>query len=212
MAPTETPVAAAMLCGNLTETLAELDHEIGYGLATEIDACQVEFDLIGDADDLLLHYCSLFILPPRRVKINVGAYLDGTCNGATARALASCYAAGGANHAGEFPDLADHMALQLEFVARLFARAVPGGAPGRFIDRYPASWIAPLIGDIWCAGTDQDFAGKPYLALAILLCKALACDADSKCDALAEVAGKYSLGVPSPLRGTAMNACRACKR
>lgn len=201
MAPTEVPVAADMLCGNLTEKLAELDRQIGYGLGTEIDACQAEFDIIGDPDALLLHYCALFILAPHRVKINVGAYLDGTCNGVTAQELETCYASGGASRAGGLPDLADHVALQLEFVAQLFSRAAPGPAPGRFIDCWPARWIAPLIGDIRRAKADLNFAGNPYLALANLLRKALAYDAESKFDALADDARNDPFCDLSPQRG-----------
>lgn len=216
MAPTDVRVAAGMLCGNLTEELARLDREIGYGLDTEIESCQAEFDIIGDPDDLLLQYCSLFIRTPRGVKINVGAYLDGACHGVTARALESCYEASGVSCAGGLADVTDHVAMQLEFVAHLFSRAAAGPAPGQFIDSYPARWITPLIGDIRRAGMDLDFAGNPYLALAILLRKVLAYDAESKFDAFVDDAGKDLFCAAAPVIGKESNGVSmlygACKR
>lgn len=178
MVPMEVASAAAMLCGDLTADLGELDGEIGYGLAAEIDACQNAFDIVGDADELLLIYSSLFLAPPRRVQINAGTYLDGAFNGGSVRELETCYALGGAARAETFRDLADHVALQLEFIAHLYSGLGAEPTPGQFIDRYPARWIDPMIEDIERAGVELGYAANPYLELARILRKALANDAE----------------------------------
>lgn len=175
--PMEVGGAAAMLCGDLAEDLAELDGEIGYGLTAEIEACRAAFDAVGDTEQLLLIYSSLFVAPPRRVQINAGAYLDGAFNGGSVRELESCYALGGAARAEGFRDLADHVALQLEFIAHLYSRFGAEPTPGQFIDRFPGRWIDALIEDIERAGIELGLAANPYLELARILRGALTNDA-----------------------------------
>jgi TorA maturation chaperone TorD len=178
MVPMEVATAAAMLCGDLTADLLELDRDIGYDITEEIAACQRELDAVGHPDDLLLIYSSLFIAPPRRVQINAGTYLDGSFNGGSVVELETCYALGGAARAEQFRDLADHVALQLEFVAHLYSGIGLAPTPGQFIDRYPARWIDPMIDDIERANAELGLAANPYLWLARILRKALAVDAE----------------------------------
>ncbi len=178
MVPMELSGAAAMLCGDLAADLAELDQEIGYGLADEIAACQHDFDLVGHPDELLLIYSSLFIAPPRRVQINAATYLDGAFNGGSVAELEACYALGGAARAEKFRDLADHVALQLEFIAHLYSGIGVEPTPGQFIDRFPARWIDPLIDDMERATAELGMSANPYLGLARILRKALANDAE----------------------------------
>lgn len=178
MAPIEPAIAVAMLGGDLTADLAELDQEIGYGIAGEVAACQRALDAVGDSEALLLIYSSLFLAPPRRVQINAGTYLDGAFNGGSVRELEACYARQGRVKADAFHDLPDHVSVQLEFVAHLYGCGSAGPTPGQFIDRYAGRWIDPLIEDIERASTELGFAANPYLELARLLRKALDDDAE----------------------------------
>lgn len=178
MAPIAPSAAAAMLCGDLAADLAEFDREIGYGLEEEIDACQRELDVVGHPDHLLVLYSQLFLAPPRRVQINAGTYLDGVFNGGSVRELETCYAAAGTSRSEEFRDLADHVSLQLEFVAHLYATGGREPTPAQFIDRYPARWIAPLLADIELAATELELRANPYRHLARILQKAVEFDAE----------------------------------
>lgn len=187
-APTDEALAQAMLSGDLTVDLDELDQEIGYGLADEIRKLQLELDAIKTPLDLLVLYSQLFLAPPRKVQLNAASYLDGSFNGGTVLELEQCYAAHGLVRSEVFHDLADHVSVQLEFVAHLYGRAeadcppladaFSGMTAGSFIANYPERWIFPLGEDIRQVSEAHGFEINPYRTLLQILGKAVEYDAE----------------------------------
>lgn len=169
LAPAARNAAAAMLCGELAGKLAELDRQIGYGIGPEVDACQHALDAVGYPEDLQLLYAQLFLVPPRRQRIDMVPSLDGEFDDDRRRELEACYAGAGVTMPEELPVLADHLAVQLAFLSRLYAENARAPTPGRFIARYPGRVVRALITDIGAAGVRFDLDANPYLHLARIL-------------------------------------------
>lgn len=184
LAPMDDAHARAMLGGDLTCDLADLDEEIGYGLSQEIEQLQAELDAIGDPQALLVLYSQLFLAPPRKAQLNAASYLDGSFNGGTVTELEQCYAENGVARDERFHDLADHVTVQLEFIAHLYRMSVagveiPAISAGRFIAHYPERWIIPLVADIAQVSERESLAVNPYRQLLRILEAAVLHDAES---------------------------------
>ncbi len=183
LAPMDEIHARAILSGDLTRDLAELDAEIGYGLAREIAQLQAELDAIGDPQALLVLYSQLFLAPPRKVQLNAASYLDGSFNGGTVTELERCYAENGIVRGEGFHDLADHVTAQLEFIAHLYRMTaagaeVPAISAGRFIARYPERWVIPLVADVIQVSEREALIVNPYRQLLRILETAVLHDAE----------------------------------
>lgn len=165
LAPVARNAAAAMLCGELADKFADLDQQIGYGIGPELDACQRALDAVGYPEDLQLLYARLFLVPPRRQRIELALPLDGDLM----RELETCYAGAGVTLPEERSVLADHLAAQLAFLSRLYAENARSPTPGRFIARHPGRLVPALIADIAAAGARFDLEANPYLHLARIL-------------------------------------------
>jgi TorA maturation chaperone TorD len=103
----------------------------------------------GSADSWLVEYTRLFLMPPALVPLNTGLYLEGAVGGAAAQMMRSCYETAGAAPSEGFHDLPDHVAMQLEFVARLLERGARGDADGvamaeEFCQEFVHAWAGPL--------------------------------------------------------------------
>lgn len=181
LAPVARNAAAATLCGELADKLGDLDRQIGYGIGPELDACQRALDAVGYPEDLQLLYAQLFLVPPRRQRIDMAPLLDG----GRMRELEACYAGAGVTMPEMLPVLADHLAGQLAFLSHLYAENARAPTPGRFIERYPGRVVPALIADIDAAGVRFDLDANPYLHLARILQIALEFDGEG-------------LGSPSP--------------
>lgn len=72
---------------------------------------------------LLVTYSRLFLSPPAPALLNLGFYVDGGLQGGTCQAIEALYRAHGLARSPEFRDGPDHLALYLQFVAWLMARA-----------------------------------------------------------------------------------------
>jgi TorA maturation chaperone TorD len=184
LAPMDHAHAQAMLGGDLSRDLAELDQEIGYGQAQEIEQLQTELDAIGDPQALLILYSQLFLAPPRKVQLNAASYLDGSFNGGTVSELEQCYAENGIGRDESFHDLADHVTMQLEFIAHLYRMTaagveLPAISAGSFIARYPERWIIPMVADITQVSERESLAVNPYRQLLRILEAAVLHDAES---------------------------------
>lgn len=184
LAPMDHAHAQAILGGDLSRDLAELDQEIGYGLAGAIEQLQTELDAIGDPQALLVLYSQLFLAPPRKVQLNAASYLDGSFNGGTVTELEQCYAENGVARAEQFHDLADHVTVQLEFIAHLYRMTatgveMPAINAGGFIARYPERWIIPMVADIAQISERESLAVNPYRQLLRILEAAVLHDAES---------------------------------
>jgi TorA maturation chaperone TorD len=81
---------------------------------------------VGAADPWLVEYSRLFLVPPVPVTLNAGVYLEGALGGNSTQMMLSCYEIAGNKPDERFHDLPDHVAMQLEFLARLYERAARG--------------------------------------------------------------------------------------
>jgi TorA maturation chaperone TorD len=170
----------------LAEDLAELGASTGLPTQGVLDALDAECArwaaaarlADGAADAWLVEYTRLFLVPPVRVPLNTGLYLEGSIGGAAAQMMRSCYAAAGTAPSDAFHDLPDHVAMQLEFVARLLERGARGDADGaamadEFCREFVHGWAGPLQQACVVAAGQQP-AARVYAALAGLLCAAVA--------------------------------------
>lgn len=130
---------------------------------------------IPDADALSRLYSKLFLAPPRRVQIHSGVYLDGGLMGRSVQALETCYRRAGLERREDFRSSSDHVSVQLEFAACLYAREERAYPAGHFLASFPAHWLSEFISDLEQA-TDE-VGANPYLALARVLAAAVARDA-----------------------------------
>lgn len=127
----------------------------------------------GAADDWLVEYSRLFLVPPVKVALNTGVYLEGSLGGVSTQMMRSCYEAAGILPEERFHDLPDHVAMQLEFLARLLERGARGDANATgMVDEYCAefvhAWAEPL--ERACDQAAQRLpAAYVYAALARLL-------------------------------------------
>lgn len=147
------------------------------GLDTE-DACRAlgEAGAVND-DDWLVHYSRLFLVPPVRVTLNTGLYLEGALGGESARMILQCYSTAGLAPSERFRDLPDHVAMQLEFLATLLQRGADGNDDGtamarEFAESIVGHWIGPLQRSCrQAAATDP--AAAAYAALVDVLRQAI---------------------------------------
>lgn len=168
---------------DLADELQHLASELGYDIGPELVEYRRRIGAVGSDDALLQIYSRLFLQPPRAVHINTGVYLDGSFNGGSVAELEACYRASGLARSDGFLDLADHVAMQLECVAYLYAHALSAdGGPlsaGQFIGRYVARWIGPWCEDFMLAERELEMADEPYHPLCLILQQAARVDAES---------------------------------
>ncbi len=163
----------------LPEDLAELASDCGYDIDEPLSSFRATMAGIPDGDRLLVIYSRLFLVPgDRHPSLNTGAYLDGTVAGGSVTAMDTCYRRCGLEKDHGVQDLPDHLSIQLEFVARLFAvdsqahitgKAPPPIAAGEFLATFVARWIAPFRADLEDAGHRFKLADNPYRHLARIL-------------------------------------------
>lgn len=117
----------------LTDDLSDLAPGLpGLNLEGVKAALEVECDRwaaavrAGGADTWLVEYSRLFLVPPVPVTLNAGVYLEGALGGSSTQMMLACYEVAGVKPDERFHDLPDHVAMQLEFLARLYERAAQG--------------------------------------------------------------------------------------
>lgn len=161
----------------LADDLAELNASLDYPIAEDLVGLQRELAGIPDHQTLLTVYSQLFLDPGSRVPINTGIYFDGAMMGGTVARMEECYRNSGLEKSDGFRDLADHVAVQLEFVSYLYAHTADlVGAPGApalqgadFIQMFVAAWAPQLRQEIESAGSRLSLAANPYLPLARII-------------------------------------------
>lgn len=174
LAPVERGAAVATLSGELAGTLAALDQQIGYGIAAELDAFQRALDAVGYPEDLQLLYAQTFLGPPRQQRIGMPPLV-----GDRMHELEACYASYGITMPEKLSVLADHLAVQLAFLSRLYFENTRAPTPGRFIGRYPGRVVPALLADIASAGARYALDANPYLHLVRILQIAFEFDGDN---------------------------------
>jgi TorA maturation chaperone TorD len=163
----------------LPEDLAELASDCGFDIGEALADYRVAMTAIPDGERLLVIYSRLFLVPgDRHPSLNTGAYLDGTVAGDSVTAMETCYRRCGLEKDAAVQDLPDHLAIQLEFVARLLAAesqaGITGTAPlpitaGEFLASFVVRWIGPFRADLEEAGRRFKLPDNPYRHLARIL-------------------------------------------
>lgn len=215
----QSPCAFAAVKQYLVEDLAELNDTLDYPIVENLACLQHALSNVADHDALLTLYSTLFLNPASRIPINTGVYIDGAMMGNTVAQLEECYRNGGVEKSDGFFDLADHVAVQLEFVAHLFARTAEApdepdepkalkalkisktGASQEtmpmqavdFLHVFVAAWAPRLVEEIEQAGQRMALTANPYLALARILETVAEVDAADVCPAYAR--GRQSTAI-----------------
>ena len=120
------------------------------------------------------------------VALNTGRYLDGAVMGGSVQAIEGWYRRRGLERTESFHDLPDHVALQLEFVARLFAGAAAARQAGddaearqleaearAFLGAFVVHWLPGFARQALERTLAQHRLPAPYLYLAHILCAAV---------------------------------------
>lgn len=170
----------------LADDLAELGAALGIATTELQQALDAECarwaaaarSADGHGDSWLVEYTRLFLMPPLVVPLNTGMYLEGSIGGSAAQMMRACYEAAGHAPDESFRDLPDHVAMQLEFVARLIERAAQGDPDGaamadEFSREFIDAWAEPL--ERACdAASGRYPAARVFAALARLVRAAVA--------------------------------------
>jgi TorA maturation chaperone TorD len=165
---------------------AELGEETPVAAKQLAEAIPSTF---GDRGTALRSYADLFLTPPAPAHLNTGWYQDGSLMGRHVDILRAWYHRHGMEVAPHFRDLPDHAAMQLEFLAVLYAEAAEAfeaddadtarqrmaDAHG-FIGAFPANWIGPLRRDVARCVEGPRVPEQFYLALIDWLDHALTAD------------------------------------
>lgn len=179
------PPPAALSGGAWCAALAEDLEELGVLAGTQTGDAVAALRRVGTgplaAEPWLVEYSRLFLVPPVRVPLNAGIYLEGALGGTSSQMLAQCYARAGYARQESFADLPDHVGMQLEFVAALLERA-DRGEPGagafarEFLRDFVDHWAGPLRAACSKCAAEGDGAAV-YAALAGLVEGVVACSA-----------------------------------
>jgi TorA maturation chaperone TorD len=180
------PPPAAWTAAQWAEPLAQDLHELAAALALDAKPALHELralqtagsgDAAASAPPWLVEYSRLFLVPPVPVPLNTGLYLEGAIGARSAQMMQSCYETAGMAPDASFRDLPDHVAMQLEFLGRLYERAARGEPDAaamaeEFAAEFVFGWAGPL--EQACArACEQAAAAGVYQALARLVRVAL---------------------------------------
>jgi TorA maturation chaperone TorD len=179
MTPCGDALAHAMR-DDLADELEELGAHLGLEIAAPLAAYRTAMQQIAQPLELLQVYSAIFLAPPTVACINAGHYLDGALNGGSVRAMENAYRQCGVVRDEGFHDLADHVSVQLEFAALLYAGQAAHLAgertgepmpvdPGGFLHAYAARWVDRLCLDLQVATAARELPANPYLPLAQVL-------------------------------------------
>lgn len=169
----------------LADDLGELAQHLDYPIAEALSEFRAAVSALPDSLSLRQTYAALFLTPPAPVPINAGLYLDGALMGQSVRLMEECYRRCGVERGEHFRDLPDHVAVQLEFVAYLYARAAQSSAgeaaspltAGEFLALFPRRWLPTLCSKLDTATRERGIVPNPYAPLARILREAVARDA-----------------------------------
>jgi TorA maturation chaperone TorD len=155
----------------LAGDLAELAAEAGYDLGPLVDRFAAH--ALDAEEQLLEDYSALFLVPPVPVPLNAGLYLDGGLLGRGTQAMLQRYGEAGLAPDERFRDLPDHISMQLEYVAVMFARAAEGdpscaARANEFLAQFVLGWI-PAFRQALQASAQRIPAARAYGALAAIL-------------------------------------------
>jgi putative dimethyl sulfoxide reductase chaperone len=179
----------------LAEDLAELNESLDYPIVEELAILQHELARVSSSDMLLGIYSQLFLNPASRIPINTGIYIDGAMMGGTVARMEECYSKSGLEKSDGFRDLADHVAVQLEFVSHLFAHATDASAMqgSDFLHVFVAAWAPRLSEEIEDATRRLALPTNPYLPLARIV--EIAAESDAAAVSAAHAEGRKQTAI-----------------
>lgn len=162
----------------LVPDLREIASEMERDHVATLDALEVALKAIPDHQALLLGYSSLFFAPPIKVYLNAGLYLDGALMEAHTMGMQEIYARNGMARKDEFKDMPDHLAIQLEFLAVLFARIAESEDESErdglfrtardFMRHFVSPWM-PRLAQETAAKAGREIGRMPYVHLSALI-------------------------------------------
>lgn len=172
----------------LADDLGDLAAELGYDIEEALGRYRQQIQRVADPIGLLQTYSAIFLVPPTVAHINAGWYLDGAVDGGSVKAMEAVYRRCGVERDEGFRDLSDHVSVQLEFVALLYATQARRGSgrgpdeppavdPGQFLQRFARRWLDGFCADLAAAAAARQLEANPYLPLAQILSQAAARDA-----------------------------------
>ncbi|HRP23206.1 molecular chaperone TorD family protein [Thauera sp.] len=170
----ESPAQFEALRDFLADELAELGLLQGEACQASLRAFRAAMRSVDRLQALKVRYARLFLMPgDTHPSLNTGAYIDGAVGGGSVRAMETCYARCGLEKHGDLRDLPDHISVQLEFLAWLYAAEAEGQPlPMRgdeFMQAFVARWATALRRDLDAAVDRFALGADPYAALARLL-------------------------------------------
>ena len=125
--PENKPAILAAFKEDLVHDLAELGTACGYPIGEAVANFAKAMASVADAQSLRVIYSRLFLTPgDKHPSLNTGAYIDGSVGGGSVTAMATCYQRCGLEKQETLHDLPDHVVVQLEFVAWLYAAEAEG--------------------------------------------------------------------------------------
>jgi putative dimethyl sulfoxide reductase chaperone len=173
------PGTRQSLAEALPADLQALALATGYPIAWATNALRDAMARVPDSERLLVMYSRLFLVPGEaHPSLNAGAYLDGALGGGTAAALEECLRRCALEQDQGFRDLPDHLSVQLELLAWLFAAEAAGVPPGadpprltvhELLGRFVGRWVGPFRNDLDASSRRFGLPDNPYLVLARVL-------------------------------------------
>lgn len=170
--PEDRPAVLAAFKEDLVHDLAELGVACGYPIGEAVENFATAMAGVPDAQALRVTYSRLFLTPgDEHPSLNAGTYIDGAVGGGSVTAMATCYQRCGLEKQETLHDLPDHVAVQLEFVAWLYAAEAEGDVslPMRaedFISSFMVRWAGAFRAGIEAATGHSELNANPYAALA----------------------------------------------
>ena len=164
----------------LLDDLRELTVQCGEVRAPRAVAkLQEAVSAVEPTDPWLVAYSQLFLVPPVRVTLNAGVYLEGALGGSSVQMIRSCYEAAGVEPDERFRDLPDHVAMQFEFLARLNERAARGDPDAEamaqeFAQSFVHGWAGPL--ELACMNASSTHPSAEVFAALTRLARIVAAD------------------------------------
>jgi putative dimethyl sulfoxide reductase chaperone len=200
----------ADLAGDLEEITADLP----FSVRAHLDGFRAGLAEVPDNLVLQQLYSRLFLTPPQLVSLNASLYLDGTLMGRSVGTMEARFAAHGLARAETFRDLSDHVCVQLEFLASLYALAAESEPEAQallaeearaFARNYLQPWSLPLAQRIAAACARHGLA-SPYAHLATLLAETLW---EGQVPSAADSNAPHETPAPAEVAAQ-QQACRVC--
>ena len=173
--PENKPAVLTAFKEYLVHDLTELGTACGYPIDDAVANFAKAMAGVPDAQALLVTYSRLFLIPgDKHPSLNTGVYMDGAVGGNSVTAMATCYQRCGLEKQDNLHDLHDHVVVQLEFVAWLYAAEAEGdmSLPMRaedFISSFFVHWVGAFQTRIEAATEHFRLDNNPYTALAAMI-------------------------------------------